>query len=145
RLWWYLLSPLVSDCSGPFPLPGLFLFAQMLGVNAPVAGEFGIDLRPFLVDRPVILTLQVDSLAVDLARVDVDMDVRVIGIAMDRGERPGLWEGLAEESIGQFPNLTVRRRNVERQHHAVMGTAAPGFFELLVRAKIASRVLDLFL
>jgi hypothetical protein len=117
----------------------------MLGVNAPVAGKLRIDLGPFLVDRPEILTLQVDSFAIYLAGVDVNVNVRVIGIAMDSGERHGFREGLAEEIIGQFPNLIVRRRNVERQNHAVMGTSAPGFFELFVRAKIASSVLDLFL
>src|SRR5262249_62350307 len=141
----YILALLLGDCSVPSPLPGVCLFARTPGVNAPVAGECGIDLRPFLVYCPVILTLQGDSLAVDLARVDVDMDVRVISVAMDSCERHGFWEGLAEEIIGQCPDLTVRRRNVERQHHAVVRPSAPGFFKLLVRAKIASSVLDLFL
>ena len=62
------------------PVPGLLLLADVVGVDAPVSGKLSVYLRPLLIDRPVLIVPELSLPPVDLASVDVDVDVGMLGI-----------------------------------------------------------------
>lgn len=101
--------------SGDFPLLGFFLLAQMLNVNASLAGELRVNLRPLLIYRAVLLPAERDLLAVNLAGVQEEMDMRVLRVAVNCSERNRLrlWERLLScLSVFQPPN---RRLGLSRK------------------------------
>lgn len=81
-----------GDCGGSLPLAGLVLLVDVLAVDCAVSQETGVDACPLLVDALVLVTAKLDLLDVNLARVNVDVNVRVIGVPMDCAERHRLRE-----------------------------------------------------
>src|SRR5690348_17316194 len=80
-----------------FPVPGLLLLADVVGVDAPVSGELSVYLRPLLVDGPVLIVPELNLPAVDLSGVDIDVDVGMFRIPVNGGQRHGLRKRLREE------------------------------------------------
>ena len=85
-----------------------------------VAGEIGVYLRPLLVDGFELVVLELNSPAIGLPRIQVEMYVRMVGIPMDSAERNRLWKCLLKEVIRQISDLLIGRREIIREDYAVM-------------------------
>jgi len=71
------------------------------------------------------------------------MDVGMVRIAVDCGERNGLGKCLLQELIGQFSNLLVGGWDIKREDDAVVSPAAFPSLVPFKRAEVIPDVLNL--
>src|SRR5262249_55409597 len=107
--------------------------------------ELSVDCSPFLVYRFELVVLELYALTIDLPRIDVKMDVRVLRVAMDCTKCNRLWESLLEEPIRQIPDLFIAGRNIKGQYYSVVSPPSLPPFVVFKRAEIVLDVLYLFL
>jgi hypothetical protein len=121
------LTLLIGFCRRDFPLSGLLLLAQVFDVDTSISGEVRVNLGPLFVDGSIVIVLELDTLAVDLSRVEVKVDVRMIGVAVNCGEgdRPG--EGLLKELIGEIPDLLIGCRHIKREFDLIVSASSLGY------------------
>ena len=70
------------------------------------------------------------------------MDVGMVRIAVDCGERDGLRKCLPKEAVGQVPNLLVGGRDIKREDDAVVSPAAFPSFVFFKRAEVIPDVFE---
>ena len=98
-------------------------------MDAPVSGKLSVYLRPLLIDGPELIVSELNLSAVDLAGVDVDVNVGMLGIPVNGGECHRLGKGLFQKFVGQLSDLGIRGRHVEGQDNPVMGPASFGLLK----------------
>src|SRR5215510_3242791 len=134
----------VRLCCRYFPLSRFLFLAKMLDVNTSLAGKLRIYLCPLFVYRSVLIFGQIDLSSINLPSVQIEMDVRMLGISMDGSERNSFWKGLFEKLVCDISNLRIGSCDVERQNESVMSPSALRFFKLLHRAEMSAQLRRLF-
>lgn len=68
-----------------------------------------VNLGPGAIEIPIPLVVEVQLAAVDVARLQVDVDVGVVGVLVDDRQGAGIGEGTLQVFVGQL----ARPRGVE--------------------------------
>jgi hypothetical protein len=79
-----------------------------------------VDLRPRLVEPAVGAAVEVQLAVVDVARLDVQVDVGVVGVLVHGRDRAGIGELALEVLVGQVTRLVRLDLPLERQHPPVV-------------------------
>ena len=93
---------------------GFVFFPQELDINTLIPSEGGIYFGPLLIDGLELVVLELYTPAIKLARIEVKMDVRMVGIAMDSAEPYRFRKRLPKKVVRQIPDLFVRSGNIKR-------------------------------
>src|SRR6266567_3467624 len=72
----------------------------------------------------VLNSLFLNSPAIGLPRIQVEMYVRMVGIPMESAERNRLWKCLLKEVIRQISDLLIGRRDIKREDYPVMRSSS---------------------
>lgn len=115
----YFAALLFGLLRRPHPLAPFFFLLQMLALVA-LAELAPVNTRPLLVDRTKLLMPQMEFAPVGVARRDVDMHVRVIGVSVDGGDEARPRQTLREVAVDHLFGLVVAHLLVEGINQAVM-------------------------
>lgn len=127
------------------PLPGFGFALLVLGKLLPA--EFPrVDLRPDMIQVPEPPGIEVQLTVVDVAGLQVNMDVGVCGVLVDRGDHPRRGEGASQILIGHRAGFRRLDVLLEGEHRSVVGarlTAAAPRPAQLVRLPLGAVLLQL--
>ena len=91
---------MLAACAGLLPLAGFFFLGQVVVVF--VWSELSaVNASPVLVEIPVTLGRQINLTTVDLACLDVDMTMSVLGVLVYSDKGPGVREVPFNPLLGQ--------------------------------------------
>jgi hypothetical protein len=105
----------------------------------------GIDFIPALVESPVLTRREINLALIELARLDPDVGVEMLGVAMKKGCRAGLRETSFEPLINHSASLFGFKLALERECHAKMAAGllaqqVAGALRLFAHQGIADKV-----
>ena len=123
-----------------FVLAGLLQLLEVLLLIAPHLPA--VDPVPGLVQFLKVAFADVDLLVVGLPGVDPDVDVRVVGVAVDRSHGPRFGHRLVEELARHLQGTGGVDLTLERDHGAVVRpglsfpVAMPGTLDVLPHLRV---------
>jgi len=94
----------------------------VLNVHALVAGEIGIHFGPLFINGFELVVLELNTPTVELPRIEVEVNVRMVGIVMDYSERDRLRKCLLQEVVREISDelLSLKRRDLDLQRSVLL-------------------------
>lgn len=118
--WWCVPAFLLGAGRLPFPCACLLFLLFVLDQLLLAIGA-GVDLRPRVIEALVTVPVEVQLAIVDVAGLEVDVDMCVGGILMHRGECSGRGEGPLQVVLSEISCLAGSDVLLEGEHHPVVG------------------------
>ena len=130
------------------PLSGFVLLIEVV-VGAVAAKLAAVDFGPLVAQVLVVLAAEMELVAVGVAGLHVDVDVRMFRVLVDSGDGSGVRELAVEVLVRHFAGAIGFDLFLEGEDHAIvrplLAIAALGFGKLLVllKARVGFEVLAL--